>query len=104
MKNLITLILFLFCSFAYAQKFTLLEINAKWNQNNKVYLPNIKDVENIYVNLEDQAESLKSKISSIPVVILYKDDIAVYQWTADLSFKLEVTEAEIKQVIFNNSK
>jgi len=104
MKNLITLMLFLLCSFAYAQKFTLLEINAKWNQNNKVYLPNIKGVENIYANLEDQSETLKSKISSVPVIILYKDDVVIYQWAADLTFRLELTEAEIKKVIFNNSK
>lgn len=104
MKNLITLILFLFCSFAYAQKFTLLEINAKWNKNNKVELPKINGVQNVYANLEDQSESLKSKISSVPVIILYKDDVVIYQWAADLTFKLELTEAEIKKVIFNNSK
>lgn len=104
MKSLITIILFLFSFFSYGQKYTLLEINAKWNSVNNVELPKIPGVSNQFAFLEDQNSDLKSKIKAVPIVVLYKDNKPVHQWTANLSFKLVLTEQEIRKVLLEVSK
>ena len=104
MKSLINLILLLSVFISYSQTFTLVEINAKWNQLNKVDLPKIENVKTIYTYLEDQNEELQSRIKAVPVVILYKDNKPVKQWTANLSFKLNLTKEEIEHAIKKNKQ
>jgi len=104
MKSLINLILLLSVFISYSQTFTLVEINAKWNQLNKVDLPKIENVKTIYTYLEDQNEELQSRIKAVPVIILYKDNKPVKQWTANLSFKLSLTKEEIEHVIRENKQ
>ena len=104
MKSLINLILLLCVFISYSQTFTLVEINAKWNQLNKVDLPKIENVKTIYTYLEDQNEELQSRIKAVPVIILYKDNKPVKQWTANLSFKLNLTKEEIEYAIKENKQ
>ena len=104
MKSLINLILLLSVFISYSQTFTLVEINAKWNQLNKVDLPEIEGVKTIYTYLEDQNIELQSRIKAVPVIILYKDNKPVKQWTANLSFKLNLTKEEIEYAIRENKQ
>ena len=89
---------------AFAQKFTIVQINAKWNSANTIKIPNISGVSTQFAYLEDQPESVKNKIKVVPVVILYKNSTPVRQWNADLSFKLNITEEEILKALFENTK
>lgn len=104
MKSLTNLILLLSVFISYSQTFTLVEINAKWNQLNKVDLPKIEGVKTIYTYLEDQSAELQSRIKAVPVIILYKDNKPVKQWTANLSFKLNITKEEIEHAIRENKQ
>jgi hypothetical protein len=104
MKSLINLILLLFAFVSYSQTFTLVEINAKWNQSNKVDLPKIENVKTIYTYLEDQKKEIQERIKAVPVIILYKDNKPVKQWTANLSFKLNLTKEEIEYAIRENKQ
>ena len=104
MKSLINLILLLSVFISYSQTFTLVEINAKWNQLNKVDLPKVDGVKNIYTYLEDQKIEVKERIKAVPVIILYKDNKPVKQWTANLSFKLNLTKEEVEHAIRENKQ
>lgn len=104
MRGLICSLLMFASVNAFAQKFTIVQINAKWNASHTVKLPSISGVAVQFAQLEDQPESIKSKIKSVPVVVLYKDGRFVHQWNADLSFKLNITEEDIRRVLLENSK
>ena len=52
--------------------------------------------------LEDQTPAFKKKIKSVPLAILYKDNNAIARWEADISFKLIITESQIKKAIKEN--
>jgi len=80
-------------------EYTLLHINAKWNQYNNVNFGLIPNCELRFAFLEDQPEKLRSKIQYVPHVVLMKNEKPVAQWSADLSFKLNITDQDIISVI-----
>lgn len=103
MKLLIAL---LFSVCMYSQQYTVVQINAYWNEKNKIELPyKVNDAKVIYGYLSEQPESLKKQIKVVPVVVLYKDNKPVRQWMADLTFKMPIPKdeliAEIKKEINN---
>ena len=101
MKNLITIILTLFAFIATAQDYTLMHINAKWNQSNNFDLRGIKEANVKYALLEDQAPSLKAQIKSVPIIILLdKAGKPRGQWKANLSFKITASKEEIQDRIY----
>jgi len=101
MKNLITIILLLFAFIATAQDYTLMHINAKWNQSNNFDLRGIKEAKVKYALLEDQAPSLRAQIKSVPIIILLdKDGKPRGQWKANLSFKITASKEEIQDRIY----
>ena len=102
MKNILTLIVLLFTSVLYSQKYVLVEINSEWNLKNSAKIDKVKNVEHRITYLEDQTPSFKKKIKSVPLAILYKDNNAIARWDADISFKLIVTEEQIKKAIKDN--
>ena len=104
MKRLLCLGLLLFSLNTFAQKWTIVQINAKWNEVNTVLIPKINGVSVQFAHLEDQPESIKSRIKAVPVVVLYKDGSPVHQWNANLSFKLNITEEEIRKALLEASK
>ena len=104
MKNTLTLILLLFASFMYSQEYVLLEINSEWNLRNSAKIAKVKNVKIKKAYLEDQPKNLRDKIKSVPIVILYKDNSKIAQWTADISFKLVVTEEQILKAINKTNK
>jgi hypothetical protein len=105
MKTLITLILLLIASLSYSQKYTVVQINAGWNSKHNVDLPyKIEGANVIFGYLEEQATSLQKSVKAVPVVIVYKDNKPIMQWTADLSFNLNLTKEEIADVIRKNKQ
>jgi len=100
MKSLLTLILLIISLLSYGQTYTVVQINAKWNRNNDVQLPkNIDGANTIYGFLEDQPASLQKTTKAVPTIILYKDNTPITQWSAGLSFKLNITKEEIENAI-----
>ena len=100
MKTLVNLLLILISSVAVAQEYKIVQINTEWNSKNKVVLPHkIENAPTVYALLEDQPENLQKQIQAVPVVVLWKDNKVVRQWSADLSFKLVLTVEEIAYAI-----
>ena len=102
MKNILTLAMLLLTSVLYSQKYVLVEINSEWNLKNSAKIDKVKNVEHRITYLEDQTPTFKKKIKSVPLAILYKDNNAIARWDADISFKLIVTEEQIKKAIKDN--
>ncbi len=102
MKNILTLAMLLLTSVLYSQKYVLVEINSEWNLKNSAKIDKVKNVEHRVTYLEDQTPTFKKKIKSVPLAILYKDNDAIARWDADISFKLIVTEEQIKKAIKDN--
>ena len=96
-KTLIILITMLSIS-CYSQKYSLLEINAKWNQKNNLRQDKIAGIRINFGWLEDQPKKMQSKIRSVPILVLFRDGKPIYQWVAGIDFKLEVTEEEFDRV------
>lgn len=97
MKLLIAL---LFSVCMYSQQYTVVQINAYWNEKNKIELPHkVNDAKVIYGYLSEQPESLKKQIKVVPVVVLYKDNKPVKQWIADLTFKMPIPKDELIEQI-----
>ena len=100
MKTLAKLLLILISSVSVAQEYKVVQINTEWNNKNKIDLPyNIEGAKTIYAFLEDQSESLQKQIQAVPIIILFKDNKPLRQWSADLSFKLNVNIEEIAYAI-----
>ena len=100
MKTLATLFLILISSVTVAQEYKVVQINAEWNDRNKVDLPyTIEGAKTVYAFLEDQTESLQKQIQAVPIIILFKDNKPLRQWSADLSFKLNINIEEIAYAI-----
>jgi len=83
----------------------LLQINAQWNRKNDInldYLPafynNIK-IKKDFALLESQSADIKKSIKAVPVIILIIDGKQKYQWTADLSFKLNITKEQVQNAL-----
>ena len=102
MKNILTLAIILFTSVLYSQEYVLVEINSEWNLKNSAKIDKVKNVEYRKTYLEDQTPAFKKKIKSVPLAILYKDNNAIARWEADISFKLIITESQIKKAIKEN--
>jgi predicted carbohydrate-binding protein with CBM5 and CBM33 domain len=100
MKTLTTLFLILISSVAVAQEYKVVQINAEWNDRNKVNLPySIEGAKTVYAFLENQTESLQKQIQAVPIIILFKDNKPLRQWSANLSFKLNINIEEIAYAI-----
>ena len=80
------------------------QFNAEWNDGNIVELvQGRKDCQtggyvDICTNKEAQA---KYKIAVIPTIIIFKDDVEVARFQADLSFKMIATKKEVQEEIDN---
>lgn len=100
MKNILIIISFLFfANISFAQQYTLLEINSEWNLKNGAKIGKISNVKHVVALLEDQKESFRQKIKSVPFCILYKDNHAIAQWDGGISMKLTLTEEDILKAI-----
>ena len=78
---------------------TVLQINARWNKNKTINLDALIGCKVQFGWLENQNKSLKDKIKTVPVVLVFKGSKPVRQWTADLSFTLDIDLNEIQTYI-----
>ena len=108
MKYLFTLILLLFLTSSTLQNppIQILQINAGWNQHNDVSLTIPKDYKGYrikvdYALLKNQGPGFKKSFASkpLPIVVLRVGGKMKYQWTADLSFKLKLSNEEVIKTI-----
>ena len=100
MKWWIATIALLFSSLGLAQDVTVVQINAKWNRSNTVdELQNLKGCEYVFGWLENQPHEIQNTIASVPVVVVYKDNIAKQQYAADITLKLNATFEEIQKLV-----
>ena len=90
-----------FCNSALAQ-IQVSQFNAEWNSANAVdWIQSLEDCKTIsYVDISKQADlATKHKIAVIPTIIIFKDDVEVARFQADLSFKMVATRKEVQEEI-----
>ena len=84
------------------QDICVVEFNAEWNKANEVtWIGKLTDCQTIiYIDINTQKElQKKHKIAVIPTIIIFKDDVEVARFQADLSFKMVATREEVQDEI-----
>ena len=100
---MLVLILMIWAGTANAQ-IQVAQFNASWNSANEVaWVGKLTDCNTIsYIDISKQADlAKKHKIAVIPTVIIFKDDVEVARFQADLSFKMVATKEEVQEEIDN---
>jgi len=78
---------------------TVLQVNTQWNKEHNIDLNGLIGCEVQFAWLEDQSDSFRKQVQTVPIVVVYHNNKPVKQWSADLSFRLNVDLEEIQQVI-----
>jgi hypothetical protein len=105
MKTLLLVLLALFVPIksvhapVESNEITVLQINARWNQNKTINLNGLIGCKVQFAWLENQSDNMKSQIQTVPIVVVYKGTKPVKQWAADLSFSLDIGVNEIQNFI-----
>ena len=100
---ILIIVLMLTSNLAFSQ-ISVSQFNADWNKANSVkWIDKLKDVKTLsYVDISTSpAIQKKHKIAVIPTIIIFKDDIEVARFQADLSFKMVATKEEVQEEIDN---
>ena len=100
---MLILILMIWAGTAKAQ-IQVAQFNAGWNSANAVdWIQDLEDCKTIsYVDISKQTKlASKHKIAVIPTIIIFKDDVEVARFQADLSFKMVATREEVQEEISN---
>jgi len=107
MKNriayLFVIIFWLIVTTAFGQ-IQVSQFNAGWNSANAVsWVQDLNDCKTIaYVDISNSPNlATKHKIAVIPTIIIFKDDVEVARFQADLSFKMVATREEVQEEIDN---
>jgi hypothetical protein len=80
------------------------QFNAEWNDANAVdWIQDLEDCKTIsYIDISKQTKlATKHKIAVIPTIIIFKDNVEVARFQADLSFKMVATKEEVQEEISN---
>ena len=97
------LLLAFFCNSVFAQ-IQVSQFNAEWNSANGVdWVQDLSDCRTIaYVDKSSSPKlATKHKIPDIPTIIIFKDNVEVARFQADLSFKMVATKEEVQEEIDN---
>ncbi len=78
---------------------TVLQVNTQWNKQHNLDLNNLIGCKVQFAWLEDQSDDFKKQVQTVPIIVVYHKNRPVRQWSADLSFRLNVDLEEIQQVI-----
>ena len=100
---MLIIIFMLACQGAFGQV-QVTQFNAEWNKTNEVpWINKLTDCQTIsFVDINTQKElQKKHKIAVIPTIIIFKDDVEVARFQADLSFKMLATREEVQEEIDN---
>ena len=80
------------------------QFNTGWNSANDVsWVHKLSDCETIaYYDIGKDKEMQKEyKIAVVPTIIIFKDDVEVARFQADLSFKMVATKEDVQEEINN---
>jgi hypothetical protein len=105
MKTLLLVLLVLFVPIKSvhtpieSNEITVLQINARWNQNKTIDLNGLIGCKVQFAWLENQTNQMKSQIQTVPTIVVYSRNKPVKQWSANLSFSLDVDVIEIQKYI-----
>ena len=103
MRTLIVLAFLLFSPTSLGEvvkaDITVLQVNSQWNKQHNIDLNNLIGCEVQFAWLEDQSDDFKVQVQTVPIIVVYHKNRPVRQWSADLSFRLNVDLEEIQQVI-----
>ena len=100
---LLVLLFILISGNAFGQ-IKVIQFNAEWNKSNEApWLMKLTDCNTVaYVDIgTDKEAQIKYKIAVIPTIIIFKDDVEVARFQADLSFKMVATKEEVQEEIDN---
>jgi hypothetical protein len=78
---------------------TVLQVNTQWNKRHNIDLNGLIGCEVQFAWLEDQNDDFKRQVQTVPLIVVYHKNKPVRQWSADLSFKLDVDINEIQRVV-----
>ena len=96
------IILFVLISGNAFSQIKIAQFNAGWNKANEVpWVMDLKDCKTFaYYDIGKDKEMQKEhKIAVIPTIIIFKDDVEVARFLADLSFKMLATREEVHEEI-----
>ena len=82
-----------------AKKITVMQINAKWNKQHNLDLSGLINCKVEFAWLEDQSKSLRENIQTVPVIMVFENNKSIMQWSADLSFQLDIDLNEIQKIV-----
>ena len=100
MKKIFVLIALFVFAIGNTQDYTVLHINSSWNfKNDYKHLDKIKGVKIVRALLEEQKQSIRDQIKSVPVIFLYRDRNLIGRWDAGISLSIKVPVEEIQQII-----
>ena len=100
---ILIILLTLVCQTSFGQ-IQVVVFNASWNEANEVkWAYELEDIETYsYIDVSKDIElQKKHKIAVVPTIIIFKDDIEVARFQADLSFKMIATREEVQEEIDN---
>ena len=100
---LLVLVLICVCGKASGQ-ISVAQFNASWNEANEVpWVMALEDCQTVsYIDIAANPKmQAKHKIAAIPTIIIFKDDVEVARFQADLSFKMLATKEEVQEEISN---
>ena len=100
---MLIIVFILACEGAFGQV-QVTQFNAEWNKTNEVpWIGKLTDCQTIsFVDINTQKElQKKHRIAVIPTIIIFKDDVEVARFQADLSFKMLATREEVQDEIDN---
>ena len=98
---LLVLLFILISGNAFSQ-IKVIQFNAGWNKANEApWVMQLTDCStNAYIDIStDKEAQTKYKIAVIPTIIIFKDDVEVARFQADLSFKMVATREEVQEEI-----
>jgi hypothetical protein len=78
---------------------TVLQVNTQWNKHHNIDLNGLIGCEVQFAWLEEQSHSFQKQVQTVPLIVVYHKNKPVRQWSADLSFKLDIDINEIQTVI-----
>lgn len=98
------IIIFVLFTSVLSGQISVVQFNAEWNKSNEViWVMDLEDCSTMsYADISDNPNMAKKhKIAVIPTIIVFKDNLEVARFQADLSFKMVATRKEVQEEINN---
>jgi len=100
MKKLLCAIFVLAAVYVNAQKVTVFQINAKWNQDNNYDTRGLKNCIIKFGYLKNQPKDIQKSITALPVLVIQdKNGRTRMQYIGDISLKIKVSKEKLQETI-----